>query len=178
VWAVDAVGNVGSTSSYSVTIDNTVPAPTDVQTTNAGTAGKAETGDTVIYTFGETLEPISIIAGWSGTATAVTVRVVQQGGGDRVQIWNAGNTAQLPIGVIRLNRTDYVTATSSFTNSSMTLVGGVLTVTLGTTTSTNVTTAAGTATMRYNATATITDLAGNPASTANRNETGPADVDF
>jgi hypothetical protein len=60
----------------------------------------------------------------------------------------------------------------------MTLVGGVLTVTLGTTTSTSVTTAAGTATMRYNATATITDLAGNPASTANRNETGAADVDF
>jgi hypothetical protein len=178
VWAVDAVGNVGSTSSYSVTVDNTVPAPTDVQTTNAGTAGKAETGDKVIYTFGETLEPISIIGGWSGAATAVTVRVVQQGGGDRVQIWNAADTSQLPIGVIRLNRNDYVTATSSFTNSSMTLVGGVLTVTLGTTTSTTVTTAAGTATMRYNATATITDLAGNPASTGNCNETGVADVDF
>jgi hypothetical protein len=35
----------------------------------------------------------------------------------------AANTAQLPIGVIRLNRTDHVTATSSFTNSLMTLVG-------------------------------------------------------
>jgi len=32
--------------------------------------------------------------------------------------------------------------------------------------------------MRYTPTATITDLAGNPASTANCNETGAADVDF
>jgi hypothetical protein len=178
VWAVDAVGNVGMTSSYSVTVDNTAPAPTDVQTTNAGTAGRAGTGDKIIYTFGESLEPISILAGWTGSATNVTIRVVQAGGGDRVQIWNAANTTQLPIGTIRLNRTDYVTATSSFTGSSMTLVGGVLTVTLGTTTSTGVTTAAGTATMRYNATATMTDLAGNGASTTNFNETGVADVEF
>jgi hypothetical protein len=59
------------------------------------------------------------------------------------------------------------------------LRGIVITVTLGTpSAAANVTTAAGTATMRYNATATITDLAGNAASTANCNETGVADVDF
>jgi len=77
-----------------------------------------------------------------------------------------------------LNRTDYATKTSSFTGSSMVLAGNVLTVTLGTTISTSVTTAAGTGTMRFNASATITDLAGNAAGTANRNESGTADADF
>ena len=51
-------------------------------------------------------------------------------------------------------------------------------MTLGTTTSTSVSTAAGAATMRWNATATTTDVAGNGASTGNFNETGAADVEF
>jgi hypothetical protein len=178
VWAVDAVGNTGTASSYSVTVDNTAPTATDIQTTNAGTAGRAETGDKIIYTFSEPLEPISILAGWSGSSTIVTVRLISKGGSDRVQIWNSGNSAQLPVGTIMLNRTDYATKTSSFTGSSMVLAGNVLTVTLGTTISTSVTTAAGTGTTRFNASATITDLAGNAASTANCNESGTADVDF
>jgi hypothetical protein len=178
VWAIDAVGNTGAPSSYGVTVDNTVPTATDIQTTNAGTAGRAETGDKIIYTFSENLEPISILAGWNGSVTTVTLRLISKGGGDRVQIWNSGNTAQLPIGLVQLNRTDYVTKTSSFTSSSMALAGNVLTVTLGTTTSTSVTTAAGTGTMRYTPSATMTDLAGNAASTANCNETGAADVDL
>jgi hypothetical protein len=90
VWAIDAVGNAGTTSSFSVTVDNTAPAATDIQTTNAGTAGRAETGDKVIYTFSEALEPISVLAGWNGSATTVTVRVISKGGGDRLQIWNSG----------------------------------------------------------------------------------------
>jgi hypothetical protein len=104
--------------------------------------------------------------------------LISKGGSDRVQIWNSGNSAQLPVGTIMLNRTDYATKTSSFTGSSMVLAGNVLTVTLGTTISTSVTTAAGTGTTRFNASATITDLAGNAASTANCNESGTADVDF
>jgi hypothetical protein len=131
-----------------------------------------------LHTFSEPLEPISILAGWSGSSTIITVRLISKGGSDRVQIWNKGNSAQLPIGSIMLNRTDYATKTSSFTGASMVLAGNVLTVTLGTTISTSVTTAAGTRTMRFNASATITDLAGNAASTANCNESGTADVDF
>ena len=83
----------------------------------------------------------------------------------------------LPLGTIRLNRTDYTTATVNFTNSTMTLAGGVVTITLGTP-SGAVTTAAGTATMRWNASATATDLAGNTASTTSFYETGTVDVDF
>jgi len=178
VWAVDAVGNTGSTSSFAVTVDNTPPTPTNIQTTNAGVAGRAEAGDSATFTYSESVEPISILPGWNGTATTVTVRVVQAGGSDRLQIWNAGNTAQLPFGTIRLNRTDYVTKTSTFTGSTMSLSGGTVTVVLGTTTSTSVTTAAGTGAMRWSPSASITDPAGNPGTTANFNETGAADPEF
>ena len=94
-----------------------------------------------------------------------------------VTIYNAANTTLLPLGTIRLQRTDYTTATVNFTNSSMTLVGGVVTITLGTPSGAD-TTAAGTATMRWTPSATATDLAGNTSSTTSFNETGTADVDL
>ncbi len=179
VWAIDTVGNTSAGSPFtgSVTADITKPAPSNVQTTNAGTAGKAETGDKLILTYNESMEPISILAGWNGAATTVTLRLTNNGGGDRVTIYNAANTTLLPLGTIRLQRTDYTTATVNFTNSTMTLVGGVVTITLGTP-SGAVTTAAGTATMRWTPSATATDLAGNTSSTTSFNETGTADVDF
>jgi hypothetical protein len=177
VWAIDTVGNTSANFTGSVTADITKPAPSNVQTTNAGVAGKAEAGDKLILTYNESIEPISIISGWNGSATAVTVRLTNNGTGDRVQIYNAANTTILPLGTIRLNRTDYTTATVNFTNSSMTLVGGVVTITLGAP-SGAVTTAAGTATMRWTPSATATDLAGNTSSTTNLNETGTVDVDF
>jgi len=176
-WAIDTVGNTGSSFSGSVTVDNTKPAASDIQTTNAGTAGKAETGDKLILTYNEAMEPVSILAGWSGASTTVTVRLVQNGTSDRVQVWNAANTTQLPFGTIRLQRTDYTTATVNFTNSTMTMVGGVVTITLGTP-SGSVTTAAGTAAMRWTPSATATDQAGNTSSTTSVNETGTSDVDF
>ena len=50
----DAGGTV-TTSSFSVTVDNTKPTAVDVQTTNVsgGTAGKPELGDTVTLTYSE-----------------------------------------------------------------------------------------------------------------------------
>ena len=53
-------------------MDNTAPTATDVQTTNVGggTNGKAETGDTITFTYSETLDPYSILAGWNGSSTA------------------------------------------------------------------------------------------------------------
>jgi hypothetical protein len=176
-WAIDTVGNTGSSFGGSVTVDNTKPAASAVQTTNAGIAGKAETGDKVILTYNEAMEPVSIIAGWNGGSTTVTVRLVQNGTGDRVQIYNAANTTVLPLGTIRLNRTDYTTSTVSFTNSTMTMVGGVVTITLGTP-SGSVTTAGGAAAMSWTPSSTATDQSGNTASTSSFIETGTNDVDF
>lgn len=178
VSATDTVGHAGTTGGFSVTVDNTVPTPTNVQTTNGGaTAGKAETDDVVTLTYSESIEPVSILAGWDGTATTVTVRLLQAGGQDRLQVWNAANTTQLPVGLLRLGRADYTAANVTFTGSTMTLSGGVVTIVLGT--PSGVTgTAAGTGTITWTPSATATDLAANACSTANRTETGAADPDF
>ena len=176
VTATDVATNTG-TGTFSVTVDNTVPAPSNVQTGNAGVAGKAETGDSMIFTFSEAMEPVSVLAGWDGSATTVTVQLIQNAGGDRVQVWNTGNTAQLPLGVIRLQRTDYTVANVNFTASTMTMSGSTVTVVLGTP-SGAVGTAAGTATMRWTAATGATDTAGNACLANTVNEAGVADVDF
>ena len=107
ITATDVGGNSGTTSGFSVTVDNTVPTGTNIQTTNVsgGTTGRAETGDTITFTFSEAMEPNSILAGWTGAATPVTLRLVQNGGGDRVQIRNAADSAALPFGTAFLNQT-------------------------------------------------------------------------
>ena len=81
ITATDIAGN-SSSPSFSVTVDNTVPVATDVQTTNVGggTNGEAETGDTITFTYSEILDPYSILAGWDGSSTTVTVRLIQLGG--------------------------------------------------------------------------------------------------
>jgi hypothetical protein len=179
ITAADVAGNSGTTSGFSVTVDNTAPAGSDIQTTNAGggTTGRAETGDTITLTYSEPMDPYIILAGWNGTATTVTLRLVQNGGGDRVQIFNAANTTALPLGTVLLNRTDYTTATVSFSNSTMVMSGSAVTVTLGTPGGA-VTTAAGTGTSTWTPANTATDYAGNACSTAVRTETGAADKEF
>ena len=53
-------------------------------------------------TTNDTLDTFSLLANWTGTATPVQVRFVQQGGGDRLQIWDSAGTTQLPFGTINL----------------------------------------------------------------------------
>jgi len=174
----DAAGNAG-TQSFSVTVDTTVPAGSDVQTANGGaTAGKAEAGDTITFTFSEQIDPGSILAGWTGASTLVTVRLNNGGGGnDSAQIWNAANTAELALGSVNLGRTDYVTASRTFGSSTMVQSGNTIVVTLGTASGV-VPTAGGTGTMTWTPSATATDGAGNACSTAAVTESGAADVEF
>jgi len=166
-----------------VTVDNTVPAGTDVQATNGGSiAGQPELNDRVTYTFGEPIDPNSILAGWTGAATNVVARVNNNTPlNDQIQIFNAANAAQLPLGNVNLGRTDYVTANRTFgatgTASSMSMSGNSITVVLGTASGAG-TTALLAGTMVWTPSATATDRAGNATSTANVNETGTADKEF
>jgi hypothetical protein len=179
ITAKDAIGNTTNQGGFSVTVDNTVPTGTDIQTTNVGggTNGKAETGDTATFTFSEPMEPIKFLAGWTGASTPVTFRLVNNAGGDRIQIYNAANTSALPFGTVKLNRTDYTTATVSFTNSTMVMSGGTVTVTLGTP-SGAVATAAATATTTWTPSTTPTDRASNKCANTTVTESGAADKEF
>lgn len=182
VTTTDVAGNSGS-SSFTVTVDNTVPTGSGVQTANGGSiAGRPEQNDTITYTYSEPIDPNSILAGWTGSATNVVVRVNNNTPtNDQVQIFKSGNTAQLPLGNVNLGRTDYVSANRTFgatgTASSMSMSGNSITVKLGTQSGAG-TTAAATGTMVWTPSATATDRAGNASTTTNVTESSTADKEF
>lgn len=181
ITSTDVAGNSGTQSGFTVTVDNTAPSGSDVQTANGGpTPGKAELGDTITYTFSEPIDPNSVLVGWTGASTNVVVRL-NNSNPDSVQVWNAANTALLPLGTINLGDSGYVGANRTFgasgTPSTMVMTGSVITVKLGTASGTTSTVSA-VSNMTWPPTATLTDRAGNPCSTATVNETGGPDIEF
>ncbi len=181
VRLTDSGGTV-TNSNYSVTVDNTRPTATDVQTTNVsgGTTGRAEPGDTMTLTFSEQMEETSVLAGWSGAATNVVVRL-NNSTTDTVTIFNASNATQLPLGTINLARTDYTASSRTFgatgTPSTMVMSGNEVTLTLGTA-SGSVTTAAAASAMTWTPATGATDVAGNTAQTTSATESGASDLNF
>ena len=177
ITATDTAGNPATQGGFSVIVDNTAPSASNVQTQNGGaTPGRAETGDQLVLTYSEQIEPASILASWTGASTTVTVRLTQNGGGDRVQI-RGPSGGVLPLGTVFLNRTDFTAANRDFTGSTMVMTGTTITITLGAP-SGAVTTAAAAATMSWTPDAAATDLAGNACSTTSRTEAAPLDLDF
>jgi len=177
ITATDANGHSGTQGGFTVTVDNTPPAASDVQTANAsgGVAGRAETGDTITFTFSEPIEPESIVAGWDGTTTTVTVRLIQAGGSDQLQVYDAGDTTVLPLGTVALGG-NHTNGNRSFTGSTMVMSGSTITITLGTP-SGGVRTA-GNGTMIWTPVATPYDRAANACLTTAATESGPADPEF
>jgi hypothetical protein len=179
----DVAGNSKTQTGFSVTVDNTLPTGSDVQTTNGGTTnGLAEAGDKVTFTFSKAIDSNSIVSGWSGS-TNVVVRLNNGNGAsnDTLTIYNSTNATQLPLGSVNLGRTDYTGASITFgatgTASTMVMSGTTVTITLGTQ-SAAATTAAGTGTMAWTPSASATDPAGNAVSATTVNESGTADKDF
>ena len=181
ITATDSFAHTMTSSPFSVTVDTTRPSGSSLTTTNraGGVVGRAETGDSITFTFSEQIEPNSILGGWDGTGTAVTLQLLNAGGGggDRVQIWDATNTSQLPLGVVRLGSTGYTTTSITFSSSTMTRTGNAITVLLGTPSGAG-TTAVVTSNTRWNPSTTATDLAGNACQNTAVNEPGAADAEF
>lgn len=190
--ALNSAGLAGS-----ATVDNTPPAAADVQTTNAGASGLAEAGDSLLLSFSEPIEPGSVLAGWSGAATSVVVRIDDNGllglplGNDSVQIWNSSNSTVLPLGTVDLGRSDYVAGLlggsvrfgASGSPSTMTLSGNTVTIVLGTHNATPIvdpsrTTAGGSGTATWTPATGPYDRAENAMSTAAASESGAADKEF
>ena len=107
-----------------------MPAPADVQTANGGaTAGRAETGDTVTLTFGGTVNPDLVLAGWDGSATSVNVRLANAGGGDILTVEDSGGSTLWALGGVDLQ--GHYTNGVVFTGSTMTLSTNTVTIVLG-----------------------------------------------
>jgi hypothetical protein len=176
-----------ATSPFAVTVDNTGAQGSDVQTANVGsTAGQPQLSDTATLTFGEQMEPESILAGWSGSATNVVVHIDNTGtlglGNDQLSVYNASNSAQLPLGTVDLGNANYVLTNTTFgatgTASTMTMSGSAITLQLGTASSALPAAVATNTTMSWTPAAGATDRAGNASSTAAVTESGAADKEF
>jgi hypothetical protein len=181
ITAKDVANNSTTQGGLSVTVDNTAPTASDIQTANVGggTNGLAEAGDTITFTFSEPIDPNSVLAGWGGGSTPVTVRLVNGAlpANDSVAIYNQANTAQLPLGSVDLGLLTYTLADVNFTGSTMQMSGSTITVTLGT--------ASGSAqmnllnsTMTWTPSTTATDRAANACVATAAAESGAADREF
>jgi len=181
ISAIDTSANSTTQGGFSVTVDNTAPAGSDAQTANgSSTVGKAQLDDIVTFTFSELIDPESILAGWDGSATSVVVRITNNSSLDLLTVWDAGNSAQLPLGSLNLSG-NYVNGNRNFgasgTASTMVLSGSTITVTLGTASgSTN--TVGTAAIMIWTPSAMATDAAGNACTTTVVVEGGAFDVEY
>jgi hypothetical protein len=180
----DTPANSQTQGGFNVVVDNTAPTVTDVQTANGNTiVGRPQSGDTVTFTYSEPVERLSISTAWTSATLNVVVRI-NNGTPDRLQVWNAANTAQLLVtnaAGLNLGRNDYVGVNRTFgvtgTPSTMVRSGNSITITLGTQSGAG-TTAVANGTMNWTPSASVTDRAGNPASTAAVNESGAGDREF
>ncbi|MET1038048.1 MAG: Ig-like domain-containing protein [Aeromicrobium sp.] len=161
-------------------VDNIAAKGVDVQTTNGGTAGRIDAGDTIVYTYSEQMDLSTIYAGWSGTATSGSIRV----GGlfSNSQVLQIDTPTNVRLGSVDLNAYyaifGDISADVSITAATVTTDGVAHTVV-----TVKVLASAGyqvgsAATMTWTPSASATDLAGNPTSTATVTESGPQDVDF
>lgn len=181
-WVTDTSGETSAASpTTSYTTDFTAPVASAPSTTNAGTAGRLDLGDAVLFTTNEALAPGSLLAGWTGGTTGVVVRVTN-GGTDVLTVWDASGSMPVELGSLDLRRSDFVTATVTFgasgTASTISQTGGVITVRLGTPSAPgSLGTAASTANMRWAPSAAATDLAGNAMPTTLASESD-SDKDF
>ncbi|MGH9040361.1 MAG: hypothetical protein ACRDZ3_09025 [Acidimicrobiia bacterium] len=188
--STDAAGNSRTQPGFTVTVDNTRPTATDIQAADhpGGTDGEAEPGETITFTFSEQIDPQSVVAGWTGAATSVSVRVIDGGcvlglglicHPDHVQIYDAANSAQLPLGDLELPNGGYngVLLAVVFRPSTMVQSGNVITVTLGPLTSGDAKTG-GSGQTTWTPSTTPYDAAGNLALGNAANESGGGDREF
>jgi Big-like domain-containing protein len=176
----DNAGNVTNSSTVvNRVVDNTGPSAADIQTANGGaTQGRPEANDTLTFTYSEQLLTTSVLAGWNGTATPVTVRMNNSGNNDQFEVWNQQNTVRLPLTntVVTLNG-NYIQSSATFI-ATMVQNGASITITLGALTGGSVRTENSNTTLSWPSSTTVTDLIGNAGTGNTVAEGGAADRDF
>ena len=107
--------------------------PQDIQSTNGGRRnGEVEHNDTVTFTFTGAVNPSQILAGWDGSARAVTVRMTpSNSGNDGMTVLDGSGTQIAALGSVNLHG-HYLSAITLFTGSTMTASGNTVTIVLGT----------------------------------------------
>jgi hypothetical protein len=134
--AVDRAGNTttSATRTTHVAVDTTRPGAVGVVAVNTsgGDAGRAEHGDSLIFTFSEAIDPDSLKDGWSGTSgTPVTLRFSHSYPSDAITVYDGGNDDPVALGVVVLGSNDALRDDARF-SGTMTMSGATVTIVLGT----------------------------------------------
>lgn len=180
--ARDGAGNLGTSPGVIVNLGGM-----DVQAVNGpGTPRKADSGDTITYSFGRPVNPSTVQFGWSGATPSscaapappgcVTVGLIADNrydldGTDSMVLYkdpqrtatDSLNQKLTSMGSLNLGLDNYVGATTSFLRSPMELVNGgtAVKVTLGEGT-TNVSAYNNVGTINWSATSEVRDLSNAP----------------
>lgn len=192
---IDGTGKVTTSATLSARrVDNSPLRAQDIQTINGGTtAGKIESGDSVIFTYSDQVNPSTVTPGWNGAATAVTVRFRDGNllglgnSGDTLDVQRTGSTVHL--GSVNLKENHLKSNKTLIFNATMTattpvvngVTVGVVTIRLGTLASgaaSSIRTVSNSAAMAWTPTTSVADLYGNFCSAAPVTETGALDRDF
>ena len=178
---IDTAGNVLSNTltGQVYTVDHTAPSASVVSATPSPQNGKPDSGDQIVLTYSEVMDPASIKSGWDGTSTAVTVSFSRTTGTTSavvtgvnlgtLDLGDSGSTHYLPNN--QSNKTETATMV-------MATVAGKSVVTL-TLTSTNATFTALSPTtttlkLTWTPSSSATDLAGNAETTTALQQTTAA----
>jgi hypothetical protein len=176
VVTTDWAGNGFASPAVDVVVDNNRPTGIDIQGSNGGLAGTLDAGDKLTYTFSESMAPGSILAGWTGAPTAVTVSVSssRRSGTQQTVLGVALGTVNLGPRAWTRGRRVRFAATMTLTSPN------VVTVTVSSCVSScrRVSTGVGAATFTWTPSSGATDLAGNPVSTTTVTETGGPKQNF
>lgn len=188
-WELRAIltytGGLTATSPVvSVTIDNTPLRALDVQAANGGTSGKAGAGDVLTFTYLGAVDLPTVKAGWTGASTPISMFVTDKAVSTATTTDRA--TFNVPLGTV-LFAQNYVRANKSVTiPATMTATFGtsggqtttIITVVLGTSSSSDLRTDSIAGATRWTPSATVRNTAGSACSTAQVTETGATDRDL
>lgn len=164
-------------------IDNAPFRGTDAKAVNrtGGVLGKAETGDTMNFTFTQPPTPGSIVPGWTGAApVAIRAVLTDNSSLDAFTFTTTAGASTIGLGSLNL-RGNYIRKNKTgIFNATVSISGSVVTVTLGTLTTTagDIRTATTSANMTWTPSALAKDAAGNVCSNAPVTESGTAGRDF
>jgi hypothetical protein len=172
-WLTTNTSDSSANATTTLVRDVAPPTASDIFGTNGGTLKKIDTagGDTLVYTFSESMDPASIQAGWSGASTTVNPSIAA---GDTI-------TAAPALGSVSTGGAGYVVAANTVTCNTTTMVMSGSTITLNLNNcllASKLKVGLATATFAWTPSASATDHAGNPMATTVRSEAGGPKANF
>ena len=178
--AADRAGNitVASNTLAGIAFLNTRPTAAAIATSNVdgGTAGMAEPGDSITFTYSTTLLPSSILSEWTGTSTPVVVRLEPKSRKDTLlTVWRPiGNLEVALASPLDLGGV-YASSSGANFNATMAQSGPAITVTLGSLVSGSLSAApVSGGTLKWTPSPSAMDPAGNMVSKTKVSTPGPA----